>query len=298
MRIPAIATALLVASLGFARTARADEAKWLTNYDEAVKKAKAEKKVILADFTGSDWCGWCIKLKEEVFDKKEFQDWASKRVVLLEVDFPQQKAQTDAVKKQNADLQSKFSIEGYPTIVFIDVDGTEKGRSGYMKGGPAAWTKNADGIIGKDGDAKKDEKKDEKKAGPSPTKGDATWHTAWDTAVEQAKKENKLIIADFTGSDWCIWCQKLKKEVFDTDDFKKWASEHAVLLELDYPRKTAQSDELKAANKKLKEKYGIRGYPTVLVLDVEGKKIGQLGYEEGGPENWTKKAQAVLDSKK
>jgi thioredoxin-related protein len=122
---------------------------WLTSYDEAVKKSKSSGKPILMDFTGSDWCGWCIKLKKEVFDTPEFQKWADKNVVLLEVDFPQGKEQSAQLKQQNEKLSQKYGIEGYPTIIFADSKGNTLGQYGYDKGGPAVWTKNAEGMLKK-----------------------------------------------------------------------------------------------------------------------------------------------------
>ena len=69
----------------------AAESTWLTDLPKAEAQAKADNKIILMDFTGSDWCGWCIKFKKEVLDTKEFQDYAAKNVVLVEVDFPNKK---------------------------------------------------------------------------------------------------------------------------------------------------------------------------------------------------------------
>jgi protein disulfide-isomerase len=120
---------------------------WLTNYDEAVRQAKALKLPILADFTGSDWCGWCIKLKGEVFDKPEFKTWAAKNVVLLELDFPRAKPQDAATKAQNRQLSDKYDIQGFPTILFLNPDGKVIGKSGYQPGGPAAWIADAENII-------------------------------------------------------------------------------------------------------------------------------------------------------
>ena len=120
---------------------------WLTSWDDAVKQSKSTGKPILMDFTGSDWCGWCIKLKQEVFDTKEFRAWADKHVVLLELDFPRATTQSDKIKKQNADLQAKYGIEGFPTIIFADAKGKELGRYGYDRGGPAAWTKKAETML-------------------------------------------------------------------------------------------------------------------------------------------------------
>jgi protein disulfide-isomerase len=126
----------------------AQESSWLTNFEEAKAAAKKDKKVILADFTGSDWCGWCIKLKDEVFSKPEFQAWADDNVVLLELDFPKQTPQSDELKKQNQELQKEFGIQGFPTIVFLDAKGKKLGQSGYVEGGPEAWIAAAEKELG------------------------------------------------------------------------------------------------------------------------------------------------------
>lgn len=109
------------------------------------------------------------------------------------------------------------------------------------------------------------------------------WLTDVPQAQAQAKKNNKLVLMDFTGSDWCPWCIKLRNEVFDTQEFKTYADKNLVLVEVDFPRKKVQSAELKKANAALERKYGIQGYPTVIVLNADGKKVGELGYQPGGP---------------
>lgn len=113
--------------------------------------------------------------------------------------------------------------------------------------------------------------------------GELNWHTSLPEAQEKAKAGDKMVLLDFTGSDWCGWCIKLKKEVFSQDEFAKYAEENLVLVEVDFPRKKAQSDEQKKANQALQKKYKIRGYPTIIVLNSEGKQIGELGYMRGGP---------------
>ena len=131
---------LLVGTIVFLSTAfgRA-EANWLTNYDEAKTKAKSDNKFLLLDFTGSDWCGWCKRLKAEVFSKPQFQDYAAKNLVLVELDFPKAKPQTEEVKKQNMQLASQYRIEGFPTIVVLNADGQKIGELGYMEGGVEAF---------------------------------------------------------------------------------------------------------------------------------------------------------------
>ena len=119
--------------------AGAAELNWTTDVPKAVEKAKAEKKLVMLDFTGSDWCGWCIKLNKEIFSQPEFVEYAQKNIVAVELDFPRSKQQSDELKKANKELQKKYSIRGYPTIVVLNGEGKEVGRLGYMKGGPKAF---------------------------------------------------------------------------------------------------------------------------------------------------------------
>src|SRR5882724_7830178 len=108
--------------------AGAEELKWLTDMPKAQAVAKKENKLIMLDFTGSDWCGWCIKLNKEVFSQPEFADYAKKNLVLVEVDFPHSKQQSDALKKANQNLQQKYHVEGYPTIIGLDGEGKKVGE--------------------------------------------------------------------------------------------------------------------------------------------------------------------------
>lgn len=112
---------------------------WETDYAKAQAQAKAENKLLLLDFTGSDWCGWCIKLNKEVFSQPKFKEYAAKNLVLVEVDFPNNKPQSAELKKQNNELQNKYKIEGYPTIVVLNGDGKKVGELGYTPGGPDAF---------------------------------------------------------------------------------------------------------------------------------------------------------------
>ncbi|MEY3536178.1 MAG: hypothetical protein RLZZ582_1754 [Verrucomicrobiota bacterium] len=140
-----IAPTLLLALLTGTLSALAASG-WQTDFAAAQTSAKKDSKAILLDFTGSDWCGWCIKMKKDSLDQKAFQEFADKKLVLVEVDFPNGKKQTDAVKKQNDDLQKKYNVEGYPTFVLVDGDGKELGRHvGYLKGGPSAFVEKIEG---------------------------------------------------------------------------------------------------------------------------------------------------------
>ena len=112
----------------------------------------------------------------------------------------------------------------------------------------------------------------------------AQWVTDWEQAKKLAAEQNKDLLVDFTGSDWCGWCIRLKNEVFDHAEFQDEASKHFVFVELDYPRdKSHMSEELLAQNERLKNEYGIQGYPTIFLTDAEGRPYAQTGYQQGGP---------------
>src|SRR5687768_52271 len=113
-------------------------ANWLTEVKAAQDQARKENKLILVNFTGSDWCGWCIRLKNEVFAKPEFDAFASQNLVLLEIDFPQRKQMPAAMKKANGALADKYKVGGYPTVHVLDADGKSLGQLGYLPGGPNA----------------------------------------------------------------------------------------------------------------------------------------------------------------
>lgn len=125
----------------------AAEATWLTDLPKAEVQAKAENKIVLMDFTGLDWCGWCIKFKKEVLDTTEFQAYAAKNVVLVELDYPHTKPQSDDVKKANAALKAQYDVHGFPTLIVLNQNGKEIGRQvGYSKGGPKAFIAKLEGF--------------------------------------------------------------------------------------------------------------------------------------------------------
>ena len=116
------------------------EVQWSTDLPAAQAQAKKDKKIVLINFTGSDWCGWCKKLQAEVFTTKEFDTFAKNKLVLVEIDFPSQKKQSAELKKANEALQEKYKASGFPTIVALNGEGKEVWRQvGYMAGGPKAW---------------------------------------------------------------------------------------------------------------------------------------------------------------
>jgi len=133
---------------------KAENEGWLVNLEEAYTESKKTGKPIMANFTGSDWCGWCKKLTRDVFVKPEFKKWADKNVVLLELDFPRRKSLPADLKSQNAGLQQAFKVRGYPSIWVFEMDKDAKGqvnlnalgKTGYSKT-VSQFTDTADEII-------------------------------------------------------------------------------------------------------------------------------------------------------
>lgn len=134
---------------------QAQELKWHTDVKEAIAIGNKERKPLLLFFTGSDWCGWCIRLQKEVLLTPEFTKWAKEKVVLVELDYPRSVPQTQEVKRQNYELQNAFGVQGYPTVYFATASTREDGKinfqglgkTGYVPGGPVAWLEVANGIL-------------------------------------------------------------------------------------------------------------------------------------------------------
>ena len=149
---------IIVALLLFAGSyaAEAQELVWETNVTKAMAISNETKKPLLLFFTGSDWCGWCIRLQKEVLKTPEFALWAKENVVLVELDFPRRTPQSPEIKKQNEELQMAFGIQGFPTIILANATTKEGkvnfegiGSTGYVAGGPTAWLTVANGFLKK-----------------------------------------------------------------------------------------------------------------------------------------------------
>ncbi|MDI9310401.1 MAG: thioredoxin family protein [Limnohabitans sp.] len=132
-------------------------------------------------------------------------------------------------------------------------------------------------------------------------KENLVWHTDVKKAMEIAKKEDKPMFLFFTGSDWCGWCMRLQSEVFKTTEFESWAKEKVVLVELDFPRRSSQTEEIKTQNMQLQQVLGVQGYPTVWFVKSEQKdgaislqRLGSTGYVAGGPKVWIEGANQIL----
>tara|TARA_R110002124_G_scaffold265418_3_gene432173 strand:- start:572 stop:1063 length:492 start_codon:yes stop_codon:yes gene_type:complete len=127
---------------------------WHTDINEALVVSNKEKKPLFLFFTGSDWCGWCVKLQNEVLKTPEFKKWAADNVVLVELDFPRNNQQTPQMQNQNNQVLQAFGVQGFPTIHLVKAVQQEgkvnfqgMGSTGYVPGGPTAFLAVANGII-------------------------------------------------------------------------------------------------------------------------------------------------------
>ena len=122
------------------------------------------------------------------------------------------------------------------------------------------------------------------------------WQMDYNAAVQQATAENKYILMDFSGSDWCGWCIKLDDDVFSKQEFVDYAQEHLVSVLVDFPRTTEQSPEQEQANKALAEKYKVEGFPTVLILNPKGELVARTGYIPGDANTYIEHIESLIEA--
>lgn len=120
---------------------------WMTNLEKAYAESEATGKPILANFTGSDWCGWCVRLTKSVFSKEDFKAWAKDNVVLLELDFPKRKQLPSDLQQQNYKLAQAFQVRGYPTVWLFDLEKDENQKYLITKLGKTGYTKTSKEFI-------------------------------------------------------------------------------------------------------------------------------------------------------
>lgn len=112
---------------------------WMDNYDQAMQMASKDRKPVILYFTGSDWCGWCKKMDQEVFSSPAFAEEVGNKFVFVKVDFPMNSKLPESVARQNAQLKQRYGVTGYPTVVIVDSQGGFIGETGYRSGGGKAY---------------------------------------------------------------------------------------------------------------------------------------------------------------
>ncbi len=120
---------------------------WITDFQAAQALAAQKGLPILANFSGSDWCRWCIVLEEEVFAYQAFKDYADGNLVLFLADFPNNTKLPEALARQNERLAKQYGVRGFPTILLLKADGTVIGQTGYQRGGPDAYVEHLKQLL-------------------------------------------------------------------------------------------------------------------------------------------------------
>ncbi len=135
---------------------------WHNDLKNAIPLSINNNKPLLLFFTGSDWCGWCIRLQREVFAFEEFKKWTDENVILVELDFPRRKQLEPNIAKQNRELQQIFGVRGYPTVWLVTpqiiksndpqnpadrINFLKLGSLGYVAGGPEKWINAASSFL-------------------------------------------------------------------------------------------------------------------------------------------------------
>ncbi len=113
-----------------------------------------------------------------------------------------------------------------------------------------------------------------------------SWDVNLESAISKAQSENKYILVNFTGSDWCIWCKRLSNEVFSQKEFKEFADDNLILVMIDFTKNIEQSPETKIYNQQLLQQFAIEGFPTIFILDKDGNERLRTGYLPGGAVNY------------
>ena len=269
---------------------------WTEDFKAAKARAAKEGKLVLAYFLHSrpNKEGKATKvLDHEVLGSEEFLKRAGESYVLYMAEL--HKPCQSWMAQYNVLLAFKYAARNRtitpPQVAIIHPDGSRlalldsKGWKGGVDGYLAKIEKGRQASVAKH---EREEKARKEAAKKVPPKTDATSTPAGftdnlDEALAKAKAEGKLIYACFSGSDWCHWCKKLEEEVLSNPLFVVGVMDDYVLAFIDSPQnKALLSDHAKAENEQLTKKYGIRGFPTALSLDGDGKKIGKTGYRPGG----------------
>ena len=253
---------------------------WHLTLESAQELAARGNKKIYVLFTGSDWCGFCIKLKKEVLNSGRFKSYARNNLELVYIDFPRKKnAMPDAQRQYNTALRQRLGGGGgVPSALILDSTGRVLGKvSGYrplkkymeavQKPLPVANTSF--------------HQRPRQPAAPAgPSVPPAGWHSSLEKALEKSKAENKKVLVLRTGSDWCPPCMRLEREALNNPEFKEFAAKHLELVFLDSPRRKTISSEQRAYNVKTAQALNMgRGVPSLAIVDTDSKVTArQMGY--------------------
>ena len=290
------------------------EAGWWTDFDKAKTIAARDGKALMVNFTGSDWCGFCIKLEGEVFSKSEFKDWADEKVVKVKVDFPQSKVQPQWEIAQNQKLQEKYQIQGYPTIVFMNSEGKVYGESGYLpEPGAKAWTAYADKILSQPIAEQTSAEvsgeypaivKDKNLYAKNDYRGKKGPKYEFGTYLSATKPDlkGKIVVVDY----WATWCGPCRELIPEMNTWSKKFAKDVVFIGLSDEAPdlvkgfmaNTKMDYFIATDPeaKMKGQLGVEGIPHVMVVTPDGIVRWQ-GWPQDEKDRLTEeKIQQIIDA--
>ncbi|MDY6914697.1 MAG: redoxin domain-containing protein [Candidatus Cloacimonadota bacterium] len=269
------------------------ELNWYSNLEKAQKIAQQEEKFIFIHFTGSDWCKWCWKLEEEVYEKPEFIEYVNENFVLVKLDFPRKIEQPEEVKNYNRSLAQKYQIKGFPTIQILDADGTPIEKTGYQEGGPKKYVQHLENILARySGDYNIFEH------------SDFTLKDLEGNLVTLSELD-KFIVLDF----WATWCGPCKAEIPILQQiYNKYKKDGLTVVGISTEDVKTQKDFFKELEKNgtnityirlvdpdmsVTRKYGIRSIPTTFFINKEGILIHQ---EKGFAPEFADKFEDIIEN--
>lgn len=277
---------------------------WFVNYQPASEKAREGKRHLLVLCTGADWCAPCKRLGREVFQSDEFKEYAAQNLVLLYLNFPRRTRQPADQVKHNQEIRRKFGFRGgVPSYILMDPDGqivrrrsgflplpafmeflqTEKPQQTPTRSKPAEPAEPAKPAKKMNTETREiPVQQAEIPATPAGWRGgpDSQWQIYYPAAMALAKQKHKKVFVLHTGSDWCGFCIKLRKDVLSKREFKKFADKNLILLYLDSPRKNPlPAEQLKHNQEVCRELAFPGGVPAFILLDEDGRVIAKrAGY--------------------
>ena len=192
---------------------------WRTDYANAQADAKADGKYVLLDFTGSDWCRYCIFMEKTVFSTDAFRDYAKENLECVYVDFPNESKLDEATTKQNEELKEKYKVEGFPTYVLLDPNSEEVFRTS----GSSPWTSLFIERL--------DEQIHPEKYANTP---ELEWLTneqmSSDVSYLTEKSDHGYTLHFLDSSSYSSEARNLKSDVFNTHAFRRYVAENASLV--------------------------------------------------------------------
>ncbi len=228
---------------------------FLTSPAEAMKMAQEHNRPILWFFN----LGLTESVDADYYNNflttPEFKEFAKNNLVLASVDLSGIDNAEKPYRMEYLQLIKKFHVKAIPTIILTTADGKGLGEM-KIAATPADYVADLQVII-------------------QPLQ----WHTDYNQAVKMASDENKKLFILFTGSDWCPYCIKLDQQIISTVEFRKYAQKNLVLVYVDFPSGFQLPKELVEQNEKLQSQYQVKGFPTIIISDSNGRKLGNMGYD-------------------